>query len=243
MTDNVSQRMSSNAGLCVQMQDGQSLESRSRAKRPRELPVTNSNQPHGPGPKIAQQYVSSSFPQLPEDLYNSGLQPDQYGGASRKLPRFISHDHSAAATMGFENCLQPNVQQNAARAAFRPEIAAFRPEITSFAAHEQGSALSGHPQTACADQNTFPSHADVSLFSAALSVRVQHVHAQQQLTHEVELPFPGMHTLDLSFPLAQPACYEAAQQLTERPGDFQAALTRCPLSQVQAVLHSMHMNG
>ena len=173
-------------------------------------------------PDIAQQCVSSSFPQLPEDLYNSSLQSNEYGSASRKFTKSIRPD-PADAIRRFENHLQPNVQRNAA-------ISAFRPETTG--AHQWGKPHPGQSHTASAEQDAFPSSADVSLFSAALSARIQHFKAQQQLADEVELPFPGMHTLDLSFPFAQPACYEAAQQLMDHPDNFQAALTRCPLSQV-----------
>lgn len=121
---------------------------------------------------------------------------------------------------------QPDVQHRAAIAAFRPE------EIMS-ASPQQGRWHQGHFHPAPADFDPFPCEADVQSFAAALSARVEGSRSWQQADDAVALlPFPGMHTLDLTFPFAQPARWEAAQQLLERPQDFQAAMTQCPLSQV-----------
>ena len=100
------------------------------------------------------------------------------------------------------------------------------------ASPQQGNWHQRHFQPAAADLDPFPSDADVRCFAAALSARVEASISQQQADDAVALPFPGMHTLDLTFPFAQPARWEAAQQLLQRPRDFQAAMTQCPLSQV-----------
>ena len=171
-----------------------------------------------------QLYQCTSFPQLPEDLYTRDCQSTQFAFHSRKHNRPIRHSSQILAECEVYQS-HPDVQHCAAIAAFRPE------EITS-ASLQQGNWHQGRFQPAPADADSFPSNADVRCFAAALSARAEGLRNQQQACDAVALPFPGMHTLDLTFPLAQPALWEAAQQLLEGPGDFQAAMTRCPLSQV-----------
>lgn len=167
------------------------------------------------------------FPCLPEDLYSNSHQPSQLVTTSRKHTRStMMYSSSALADCKLlDPHSQPRVQQCAAIAAFRPE------EFTSVSPQQsQWNPRRPHPTPAVL--NPFPSDADGVCFAAALSACAESLKSQQQAHGVVERPFPGMHTLDLAFPLAQPALLEAGQQLLECPREFQAALTRCPLSQV-----------
>lgn len=198
------------------------MESKSRAKRPREPLVTfpnceNTNE---------QLYQRHSFPELPEDLYTSDCQSGHFATTSKKLSRAAGHSLHEPALFGVSaHHSQPVVHHHAA-------IAAFRPEENTSASVQQGKQHPRHLQTAPAALDEFPSDVDVQCFVAALSARAEGLKCQQHACDVVALPFPGMHTLDLTFPLAQPALCEAAQMLLEHPRDFQAALMRCPLSQV-----------
>lgn len=173
-----------------------------------------------------QLYQRSSFPELPEDLYTSDFQSSHFAATSRKLSRASRHSPHEPAPFGVSaHHSQPAMHHHAA-------IAAFRPEDNTSARAQQGTQHLRHLQAAPADLAEFPSDTDIQCFVAALSARAEGLKCQQQASVMVALPFPGMHTLDLTFPLAQPALCEAAQSLLEHPRDFQAALMRCPLSQV-----------
>lgn len=180
----------------------------------------------------AQLYQRNSFPELPEDLYtNDSSHSSPFATTSRKLSRAARHSPHDPAPVGVHaHHSQPVVHHHAA-------IAAFRPEENTSASAQQGRQHARHPQTAPADLDSFPSDADVQCFIAALSGRAEGLKCQQQACDVVALPFPGMHSLDLTFPLAQPALGEAGQSLLEHPRDFQAALMRCPLSQVLVLYH------
>lgn len=167
-----------------------------------------------------------SFPQLPEDLYTRDCQSNQFDVDSSKHTRSIRRSSQTLAEYEvYEHHPQPDVQHRAAIAAFRPE------EILAASTH-QGNWHQRRFQPAPADSGSFPSDDDVRCFAAAMSAHAEGLKGQQQAHDLVALPFPGMHTLDLTFPFTQPALWEAAQQLLERPRDFQAVMTRCPLSQV-----------
>ena len=173
-----------------------------------------------------QLYQGSSFPELPEDLYTRDCPSSQFAFHSRKHNRSIRHSSQILADCeAYRHHSRPDVHHHAAIAAFRPE------EVMS-ASPQQSTWHQRRFPPAPADLDSFPSNADVQCFTAALSARAEGLKSQQQAYDVVALPFPGMHTLDLTFPFAQPARWEAALQLLERPGDFQAAVTRCPLSQV-----------
>ena len=178
-----------------------------------------------------QLHQCSSFPQLPQDLYTRDCQSNQFAIHSRKHTRSIRHSSQILAECEVYQHSQPDVQHHAAIAAFRP--VEFPPASQLPPASPcQGKWHQRHFQTASADFDSFSSNEDIRCFAAAVSARVEGLKSQQQAHDVVARPFPGMHTLDLTFPFAQPALWEAAQQLLERPQDFQAAMTRCPLSQV-----------
>ncbi|KAL3152768.1 hypothetical protein ABBQ38_012356 [Trebouxia sp. C0009 RCD-2024] len=126
-------------------------------------------------------------------------------------------------------CLPEDLYSN----SHQPTIAAFRPEEFTSVSPQQSQWNPRRPHPTPAVLNPFPSDADGVCFAAALSACAESLKSQQQAHGVVERPFPGMHTLDLAFPLAQPALLEAGQQLLECPREFQAALTRCPLSQAE----------
>ncbi|KAL3156194.1 hypothetical protein ABBQ32_012479 [Trebouxia sp. C0010 RCD-2024] len=170
----------------------------------------------------------SSFPSLPGDLYSNSHQSSyQLTSPTRKHTRSTMYSSSALADCKLlDPHSQPRVQPCAAIAAFRPE------EFTSISS-QQAQWDPRRPHPAPAVLKPFLPDADGACFAAALSACAESLKSQQQAHGVVELPFPGMHTLDLAFPLAQPALMEAGQQLLERPREFQAALTQCPLSQAE----------
>lgn len=179
--------------------------------------------------------ITSGFPPLPEDLYSDIYQSSQLASSNRKhtrstfyhsptlADRELFKQHPQRELLG--QLSQPDVHQCAA-------IAAFRPEEFPSASSQQGLWHPRHSHLAPADLDPFRSDTDGGCCTAALAACAANVTSQQQASGVVALPFPGMHTLDLSFPFAQPALLEAGQQLLERPQEFQAALTRSPLSQV-----------
>lgn len=177
----------------------------------------------------------SSFPSLPGDLYSNSHQSSyQLTSPTRKHTRSTMYSSSALADCKLlDPHSQPRVQPCAAIAAFRPE------EFTSISS-QQAQWDPRRPHPAPAVLKPFLPDADGACFAAALSACAESLKSQQQAHGVVELPFPGMHTLDLAFPLAQPALMEAGQQLLERPREFQAALTQCPLSQVN-LRHCQHL--
>lgn len=111
-------------------------------------------------------------------------------------------------------------QQHAAIAAFRPEWPGLSYK------RRQGDSTASAAYYACS------SATDVQSFVAALSEHIESTQPHHNPSNSVELPFPGMHTVELSPEYAQPAVYEAVQQLTQHRGKYLQAITCCPLSKV-----------
>ncbi|KAA6421187.1 MAG: hypothetical protein FRX49_08886 [Trebouxia sp. A1-2] len=109
-------------------------------------------------------------------------------------------------------------QQHAAIAAFRPEWPGLSYK------RRQGDSTASAAYYACS------SATDVQSFVAALSEHIESTQPHHNPSNSVELPFPGMHTVELSPEYAQPAVYEAVQQLTQHRGKYLQAITCCPLS-------------
>ncbi len=199
------------------------LERHSRAKRPRETATPTPKQLPESCP--TQQHSLGGPPYLPDDLYEESAQPSGLADVHMKFSKPMSHASPTPLPAAlFQQRSRQSLQQYAA-------IAAFRPEAVYLSSPKQ-KAQSETAATASVPANGYPSAADADVFSAALSANAEILRHQQQSYEVVELPFPGMHTLDLRPPFAQPAVYEAVQQLLDHPGDYLHATACCPLSQV-----------
>lgn len=195
-------------------QDG--LQRQSRAKRTRETAMLADEQPLQPCAKPYQQ--SCSFlPVLPEDLYVA--EPEPCSQSQRLLARHLATTKKFSCSV-LKADTRPQLQQSAA-------ILAFRPNATE---GQCAYPVADNP-TASAPHCQYPTAADASNFVTAL---FQEAHAanQRQTPVSAELPFPGMHSLDLSTHLARPALWEAVQHVVQQPGSFLSSATCCSLSQV-----------
>ena len=155
---------------------------------------------------------------LPEDLYDA---------ADATLDSLVArHSRTTKNTRNhalFDAHVPSPMQPAAAIAAFRLQPDNFR----EAAFNDTADAGRTHGRT--------PTAADADAFTAALRQQAQTACQETQST-DVLLPFPGMHSLDLSTHLTQPAVHEAVQHLMEHPTDFLRAATLCPLSQVTSML-------
>ena len=200
-------------------------ESHSRSKRPRE-----SGSPAQPQPipsRFTQQPLSGNLPHLPDDLYEASMLPSGLDSMQVKSAK-LADSRASNSDYGWQEVSavhshQLSVQSQQQHAA----IAAFRPESPGLSCKRcQGD----FDSTASAAYHAFLSTADVQIFAAALS---EHMDSTQlHPSNRIELPFPGMHTLEPSPDYAQPAVHEAVQQLVQHPGEYLQAATCCPLSKV-----------
>jgi len=176
-----------------------------------------------------QQPLSGNLPYLPDDLYETSILPsglDRMQLKSAKLADSSTSDSDyswqEASAMHSHQLSVQRQQQHAAIAAFRPEWAGLSYKRRQDDLHSTASAA----YCACS------SATDVQSFVAALSEHTHSTQLQQNPSNSIELPFPGMHTLELSPDYAQPAVYEAVQQLMQHSGEYLQAVTCCPLSKV-----------
>ena len=199
-------------------------ERHSRPKRPRESVIPAQIQPISS--RNTQQPLSGILPHLPDDLYEASMPPSGLDRMQVKSAKFADSSTSDSDYSWQEvsavHSPQLSVQSQQQHAA----IAAFRPEWPGLSCkRHQGD----FDSTASA---AFRSITDVQSFIAALSEHTDSTKLQQYPSNSIELPFPGMHTLELSPDYAQPAVYEAVQQLMQHPGEYLQAVTCCPLSKV-----------
>lgn len=202
-------------------------ERHSRSKRPRESVSPAQTQPISS--RFTQQPLSCILLHLPDDLYETRMLPsglDRMQVKSAKLADSSTcdadHGWQEVSAVHSQQLSVQSQQQHAAIAAFRPEW----PGLSC--KRRQGD----FDSTASAAYHAFPSTADIQSFAAALSEHMDSTQLQQHPCNGIELPFPGMHTLELSPDYAQPAVYEAVQQLMQHPGEYLQAVTCCPLSKV-----------
>ncbi len=202
-------------------------ERHSRSKRPRESMSQAQTQPISSC--FTQQPLSCNLPHLPDDLYEASMPPSGLDSMQVKSAK-LADSSTSGSDSGWQEVSavhshQLSVQGQQQHAA----IAAFRPGWPGLSCRRrQGDSDS----TASAAYHAFPSAADVQCFAASLSEQMGSTQLQQHPSDIVELPFPGMHTLDLSPDYAQPAVFEAVQQLMQHPGEYLRAVTCCPLSKV-----------
>ncbi len=202
-------------------------ERHSRSKRPRESVSPAQTQPIPS--RFTQQPLSGNLPHLPNDLYEASMPPSGLDIMQVKSAKFADSSTSdsdygwqeVSAVHSHQLSVQSQ-QQHAAIAAFRPEW----PGLSN--KRRQGD----FDSTASAAYHAFSLATDVQSFAAALSEHTDSTQLQQNPSNSIELPFPGMHTLELSPDYAQPAVYEAVQQLMQHPGEYLQAVTCCPLSKV-----------
>ena len=199
------------------------LERHGRAKRPRETDMPETKQ--SSHMHLTQQSSHGTFPHLPDDLYDDNRQPSGLAGVHAQFSKPLSHVFLPSLPAGH---LQQHAWQSLQPFA---AIAAFRPETSSLLSSRH-KPQSESDITAADDDCHYLTASRVESFTAALSANVESLRQQQQPCKSLDLPFPGMHTLDLSSPFAQPTVYEAMQQLMDRPAEFLCAATCCPLSQV-----------
>ncbi len=202
-------------------------ERHSRSKRPRESVSPAQTQPI---PSCnTQQPLSGNLPHLPDDLYETSMLPSGLDRMQVKSAK-LADSSTSDCDYGWQEVSavhsgQLSVQSQPQHAA----IAAFRPEWPGLSYNKRQGDFGS---TASAAYYACPSATDVQSFIAALSEHTDSTQLQQHPYNSIELPFPGMHTLELGPDYAQPAVHEAVQQLMQHPGEYLQAVTCCPLSKV-----------
>jgi hypothetical protein len=202
-------------------------ERHSRSKRPRESVSPAQTQPIPS--RFTQQPLSGNLPYLPDDLYEASMPPSGLDIMQVKSAKFADSSTSDSdygwQEVSAAHSHQLFVQSQPQHAA----IAAFRPEWPGLSYNRRQGDFDS---TASAAYHACPSATDIQSFIAALSEHTDSTQLQQNPSDSIERPFPGMHTLELSPDYAQPAVYEAVQQLMRHPGEYLQAVTCCPLSKV-----------
>lgn len=202
-------------------------ERHSRSKRPRECVSPAQTQPTPS--RDTQQPLSGNLPYLPDDLYETSILPSGLDRMQLKSAKLADSSTSDSDYSWQEASAMHSHQLSVHRQQQHAAIAAFRPEWAGLSYKRRQDDLDS---TASAAYRACSPATDVQSFVAALSEHTHSTQLQQNPSNSIELPFPGMHTLELSPDYAQPAVYEAVQQLMQHSGEYLQAVTCCPLSQV-----------